>query len=168
MGGSGATYAGLGGPQSQGFLGGNDGVTPPEFLTPLMMCWGGILTTTRRVTSSFGPQVLMPSMGDRSGGGDRNAGWGHPRLPYTFCHSPFHKVFIYPKEVPGVQAQRAKRVSGPQRSLVSQDSGVGSPQHWYLSDPGSRTRVREGGILSFFSPAQGLRPNRYLCLRGLG
>lgn len=35
-------------------------------LTPLMMCWGGIRTTTRRVTSSFEPQVLMPSMGERS------------------------------------------------------------------------------------------------------
>lgn len=39
---------------------------PLKSLTPLMMCWGGIRTTTRSVTSSFGPQVLMPSMGERS------------------------------------------------------------------------------------------------------
>lgn len=61
----------------------------PEALTPRMMCCGGILTTTRRVASSLGPQVLMPSIGDRSVGSERGR-WrqGHPqallsRLPDT-------------------------------------------------------------------------------------
>ena len=86
MDGSGAELTGLGGSQSQGFLGGNDSVTSPTFLTPLMMCWGGILTTIRRVTSSFGPQVLMPSMGDRSGGGEQECWFGG--APQTILHLP--------------------------------------------------------------------------------
>lgn len=67
-------------------LGRNDSVTPPtKFLTPLMMCCGGILTTTRRVTSSFGPEVLIPSMGDRSGSEKRLLVWGYPQ---AFLHLP--------------------------------------------------------------------------------
>lgn len=139
--GSGAELTGLRGSQSQGFSGGNDSVTPPAmFLTPLMMCWGGILTTTRRVTSSFGPQVLMPSMGDRSGGGEQECWFGGAHQ--TTLHLPATPLSIKslstPKEVPGAQAQTVIRVLGPPRSSVSQDSGVGLQQHWY---PGSRTRV---------------------------
>lgn len=65
-------YSGFGGIQSPDILGYMVSQAALEFLTPLMMCWGGIRTTTRRLTSSFGPQVLMPSMGDRSVGSENN------------------------------------------------------------------------------------------------
>lgn len=45
-------------------------------LTPLMMCWGGMRTTIRSVSSSFWVPALTASMGDTSG--DReggSAGW---------------------------------------------------------------------------------------------
>lgn len=57
---------------------GGDSATDPAALTPRMMCCGGILTTTRRVASSLGLQVLMPSMGDRSAGSERAVGFGAP------------------------------------------------------------------------------------------
>lgn len=60
---------------AQAFLDKNACRWPPQALTPLMMCWGGILTTTRRVASSLGPQVLMPSMGDRSAGSKTTYGF---------------------------------------------------------------------------------------------
>lgn len=163
MGGSGAAYTGLRGPQSQGFSSGNDSVTAPKFLTPLMMCWGGSLTTTRRVTSSFGPQVLMPSMGDRSGGGEQECWFGE--APQTILHLP-----ATPLPTKSVSTPKKHQESKPKQCLGFQDHS----DPWCLSStgtsltPGSRTRVSEGGIPSFFSPAQGLRPNRYLCLRGLG
>ena len=160
MGGSGAAYTGLGGCQSQGFVGGNDSVRPPKLLTPLMMCWGGILTTTRRVTSSFGPQVLMPSMGDRSGGGEQECWFGgHPRLSYTFLPLPFPQSLYLaqrstrspsPKSDKGFRSTAILRVSGRWPRLaaapVPPDPGsCAGVSEGGSSDPGSCARVSEGG-----------------------
>ena len=152
MGGSGAAYTGLGGCQSQGFVGGNDSVRPPKLLTPLMMCWGGILTTTRRVTSSFGPQVLMPSMGDRSGGGEQECWFGgHPRLSYTFLPLPFPQSLYLaqrstrspsPKSDKGFRSTAILRVSGRWPRLAA------AP---VPPDPGSCAGVSEGDPFLLFT-----------------